>query len=313
MKTFVVENKCFFIQNQIKFVENEIKSKYDVAELNISIEFLQNVIKQVKDVKNVVADYNQELEKNNFPSTLKFLKKIEEKNKRITDILKKYQNYKIIFLENFSSSINSWIQNEKNLKGKKQENYITSFFDCLDEHFKSNNLPLSGHKPKLNSKNFYFYVVEWKLKINIFYGGDEEKFQSIDSWNLFELTSILKKFYNDFSKFNYNDELKIIYQSYEQCVKKNDQNLGEWVSINNIMKLYVEEKEKIQNKLPYPERVFFSFLISSLLDKEIVFEGKRLGKRTATHSAAVKKDEHLWLPKSSTDLQGDNVMYLKFE
>lgn len=294
-------------------MENGIKNKYDVTELNISIEFLQNMIKQVKDMKNVVTNYNQELETNNFPSTLKLLKKIQEKNNRISDILKKHQNFKILFLENYTVEIDLWIQNEKNLKGKKQENYISSFFDCLAEHFKTNNLPLNGHKPKLSSKNFYFYLDDRKLKINIVYGGDEEKFQSIDNWDLSELTSILKKFYDDFSKLNYNEELKIIYQSYEQCVKKNDQNFGAWISINEIMKLYVEEKKKIQIKLLYPERTFFSFLISSLLDKEIVFEGKRLGKRTATHSAAVKRDEHLWLPRGSNDLQGDNVMYLKFE
>ena len=70
-----MERKCFFMQPQIKFVENEIKNKYDVTELNNSIEFLQNVIKQVKDVQNVVINYNQELEKNNFPTTLKLLKK----------------------------------------------------------------------------------------------------------------------------------------------------------------------------------------------------------------------------------------------
>ena len=285
-------------------------SKFGINKLNEIVEHLSSISKQIKDLATLVSNYNSDIEKKDFPSTLKWLPKIDEKNKTLCSFLEKNDNLKLPYIENQTNLIKSWIEKENSLKEQRGKKYTNDTLDKIGEHFKE--LLLKGHYPCFSSKNFKFNLDSKKYKIHLFYGGDEEKIQTFDGWNLTDLSSTLKKFYEYFNKIELNAEIKIIFDCYNESLGKKSQLSGEWVLVNEVLSLYVEKKKNQKISLPYPDRIFFSFLIFRIFNQELIIEQKRLAKRTATHAASVKKDEHLWLPLNDDDLFGENIMYLKF-
>ena len=194
-------------------MDSELKNKFDISKLDESLTYFQTILKQIKDIQTSISNYNLELENNNYPLTLKLLPKIEDKLKKFSQTQQKFPELKIEFLENYVSQINSWISNEKNLKPKKRQHYVDSFFNQMGDHFKSCNLPLNGHNPTFSSKNFKFILDSNKLKINIVYGGDEEKMHLFDGLSLTDVSLTIKNFYEYFDKLELsllNVELSVI-------------------------------------------------------------------------------------------------------
>lgn len=287
-------------------------NKFEVKKLNDFIEFLQTLIKPTKEHASLIQKYHAEMKQKNFPATLKLIPKLMEKNKQLIELLKRNPDSKIMQLENYLLEFEGWLSYEKNQESDRRIQYTSEFMSNLARHFKESNLNLEGNDPKLTCKNFKFILDSIKLKINIMYGGDEEKFKSLESWNLLELTNTVKNFYDYFDKLNLQDEMKIIFDCYVSIIKSKNQQLGDWIQINEILNKYFHEKENRKIELPYSKSAIFSYLIYKITHDQVTVEQKRVGKRTATHSATIKKDEHLWIPRTNEDLVGENIMYLNF-
>ena len=66
--------------------ENE---KFDLEQYSLIQNFMTEVNKKLKDLHLHISKYNEELDKNNFPATLRLLPKITLKIKNLDEILKK--------------------------------------------------------------------------------------------------------------------------------------------------------------------------------------------------------------------------------
>jgi hypothetical protein len=290
------------------------ESKFKLDEINVSQNFIIEVGKNLKDLHSNILKYNEELDKGNFPVTLKLLVKISTKTNNLDKILKQSNEIKIISLEDEVLKIKKWINNENSLREHKKSQYKDFFLHNLFDKFKSCELEVKGNFPIFKCNNFKFELDPRKMTSKLIYGGDKEKIDNFDDWNLESISNSIKNFYDFFKKIRIDEELKIIYQSYINCRNKNSESTVDWIPILDILSEYVKTKKNPNNELKYPEKVFFSFIIYLILQNpsHLIF-GKKMGRRTATHTAAGNKNEHLWIPLNKEDLLGENIMYLSFK
>lgn len=285
--------------------------KFNVDQIIVIQNFINEVGKNLKDLHLNIIKYNDELQKENFPATLNLLPKISFKINTINKILKQNNEVKINYLENEISKITIWLDNQKDIKlqENKKIKYKEFFLDNLYDKSKLKTLEVEGRFPDFHCNNFKFKLDERKFSLKLLYGGDEEKMKIFEDWNLENILNYIYEFYEYFKNINLENELKQIYESYMNCLKNKELGDG-WVSIIDIMSEYVKIKQNINYELVYPERVWFSFLIYKISENHGV---GNIGKRTATHGAASKSDEHLWIPIKTKDLIGENIMYLSFK
>ena len=222
--------------------ENE-ESKFKLEEINVSQNFIIEVGKNLKDLHSNILKYNEELDKGNFPATLKLLVKITTKTSNLDKILKQNNKIKIMYLEDQVLKINTWITKENSLRENKKLNYKELFLKNLFEKFKSQELEIKGNFPIFKCKNFKFELDERKITSKLIYGGDREKIEDFNDWDLEHIPNVIKKFYDFFEKISIDEELKIIYQSYMNCINKNTTTTEEWVPILDILSEYIKAKQ----------------------------------------------------------------------
>ena len=289
--------------------------KFSLDQISNIQNFINEISKNLKDLDSSILKYNKESDKENFPATLKLLPKISLKINNLNKILKQNNEIKITHLENEIFKINTWLDEQKDLKlqENKKMKYKQFFLDNLYEKSKSRKLEFEGRFPGFNSNNFKLKLDEKKFNSKLVYGGDEEKMKIFEDWELEPILNYIHSFYEFFEKINLNNELKYIHESYRNCLK-NKTSDNEWVPIVDILSQYSQIKQNNNNPLIYPERVFFSFLIYKISENpELKVLESRISRRTATHGAAGKTNEHLWIPTKIKDLIGENIMYLSFK
>ena len=93
--------------------ENE---KFNLDQCSRIQNFMTEVNKNLKDLNVHISKYNEELDKNNFPATLKLLPKITLKINNLEKILKQNKEITISSLDNQMSEINAWIGKQKDSK-----------------------------------------------------------------------------------------------------------------------------------------------------------------------------------------------------
>jgi len=292
--------------------ENE---KFDLDQCSRIQNFMTEVNKNLKDLNVHLSKYNEELDKNNFPATLKLLPKITLKINNLEKILKQNKEIIINSLDNQMSEINAWIgkQKDSKLQESKKMKYKEFFLEHLYEKSKLKNLKVEGRFPDFHCNNFKLKLDERKLSLKLLYGGDNEKMKEFDSWNLDEILDYICNFYEFFKKINLENELKQIHDSFTNCLK-NKESGTEWIPIIDILSEYTKIKQKTGNEVIFPERVWFSFLIYQITEKpDLRISDKKITRRTATHTASGKSSEHLWIPIKTEDLMGENIMYLSFK
>jgi len=292
--------------------ENE---KFDLDQYSLIQNFITEVNKNLKDLHVHISKYNEELDKNNFPATLKLLPKITLKIKNLDKNLKQNKEIAISSLDNQMLEINSWIvkQKDSKIQENKKTKYKEFFLDNLYEKSKSKKLKIEGRFPDFHCNNFKLKLDERKFSLKLVYGGDNEKMKEFDNWDLDEILDYIYNFYEFFKKINLENELNQIHESFTNCVK-NQESGTEWVPIIDILLEYTKIKQIAGNKIPFPERVWFSFLIYKISENpDLRISDKKITRRTATHTASGKSSEHLWIPTKTEDLIGENIMYLSFK
>ena len=287
--------------------------KFSLDQISNIQNFINEISKNLKDLDSSILKYNKELDEENLPAILKLLPKISLKINSLNKILKQNNEIKIIHLENEIFKINMWLDEQKKLQENKKIKYKQFFLDNLYEKSKSRKLEFEGRFPGFNSNNFKLKLDEKKFNSKVVYGGDEEKMKIFEDWNLESILNYIYNFYEFFEKINLNNELKNIHAAYRNCLKNKTLD-DEWIPIVDILSEYTQIKENDKNQLIYPERVFFSFLIYKISENsELKVLEARISRRTATHGAAGKINEHLWIPTKIKDLIGENIMYLSFK
>jgi hypothetical protein len=287
--------------------------KFNLDQISNIQNFINEISKNLKDLDSSILKYNKELDEENLPAILKLLPKISLKINSLNKILKQNNEIKIIHLENEIFKINMWLDEQKKLQENKKIKYKQFFLDNLYEKSKSKKLEFEGRFPGFNSNNFKLKLDEKKFNSKVVYGGDEEKMKIFEDWNLESILNYIYNFYEFFEKINLNNELKNIHAAYRNCLKNKTLD-DEWIPIVDILSEYTQIKENDKNPLIYPERVFFSFLIYKISENsELKVLEARISRRTATHGAAGKINEHLWIPTKIKDLIGENIMYLSFK
>lgn len=289
--------------------------KFDLDQYSLIQNFITEVNKKLKDLHVHISKYNDELDKNNFPATLKLLPKITLKIKNLDKILKQNKEIAISSLDNQMLEINSWIvkQKDSKIQENKKTKYKEFFLDNLYEKSKSKKLKIEGRFPDFHCNNFKLKLDERKFSLKLLYGGDNEKMKEFDNWDLDEILDYIYNFYEFFKKTNLENELNQIHESFTNCVK-NQESSTEWVPIIGILSEYTKIKQVTGDKVPFPERVWFSFLIYKISENpNLRISDKKITRRTATHTASGKSSEHLWIPTKTEDLIGENIMYLAFK
>lgn len=289
--------------------------KFDLDQYSLIQNFITEVNKKLKDLHVHISKYNDELDKNNFPATLKLLPKITLKIKNLDKILKQNKEIAISSLDNQMLEINSWIvkQKDSKIQENKKTKYKEFFLDNLYEKSKSKKLKIEGRFPDFHCNNFKLKLDERKFSLKLLYGGDNEKMKEFDNWDLDEILDYIYNFYEFFKKTNLENELNQIHESFTNCVK-NQESRTEWVPIIGILSEYTKIKQIAGDKVPFPERVWFSFLIYKISENpNLRISDKKITRRTATHTASGKSSEHLWIPTKTEDLIGENIMYLAFK
>ena len=289
--------------------------KFDLEQYSLIQNFMTEVNKKLKDLHLHISKYNEELDKNNFPATLRLLPKITLKIKNLDEILKQNKKIVISSLDNQILEINSWIvkQKDSKIQENKKTKYKEFFLDNLYEKSKSKKLKIEGRFPDFHCNNFKLKLDERKFSLKLVYGGDNEKMKEFDNWDLDEILDYIYNFYEFFKKINLENELNQIHESFTNCVK-NQESGTEWVPIIDILLEYTKIKQIAGDKIPFPERVWFSFLIYKISENpDLRISDKKITRRTATHTASGKNSEHLWIPTKTEDLIGENIMYLAFK
>ena len=292
--------------------ENE---KYELEQINNIQNYATEVGKNLKDLYGIILKYNEELDKENFPATLKLLPKISSKINNLNKMLKENNEIKISYLENQVLEISTWLNKQKDLELQKNKKikYKEFFKDNLYEKSTSKKLIVEGRFPDFHCNNFKLKLDERKFSIKLLYGGDEEKMKIFEDWDLENILNYIQNFYQFFEKINLNNELKNIYESYRNCLK-NKVSEEKWVPIVDILSEYTKIKQNNNEQLIYAKRIFFSFLIYKIApNPELKIADERITTRTATHGAAGKSNDHLWIPTKVEDVIGQNIMYLSFK
>ena len=292
--------------------ENE---KFRLDQISNIQNYVIEIGKNLKELQSSISKYNEELDKENFPATLKLLPKITLKINNLNKILKENNEIKISYLENQVLEINTWINKQKDLELQKNKKikYKEFFLDNLYEKSTSKKLIVEGRFPDFHCNNFKLKLDERKFSIKLLYGGDEEKMKIFEDWDLENILNYIYDFYEFFKKINLENELKQIHESYINCLK--NKGLGmEWVPIVDILSEYTKIKQNNNDQLVYPRRILFSFLIYRISENsQLRVAGEKITRRTATHTASGKSSEHLWIPTKTEDLIGENIMYLSFK
>ena len=289
--------------------------KFNLDQSNKIQNYVIEVGKNLKDLHLNILKYNEELGEENFAATYNLLLKLSLKINDLDKILKQNKEIKISGLDNEIVQINTWVknQNDPDLLKKNKIKYKQFFKYNLDEKSKSKKLQVKGLFPKFECNNFKLKLNESNFSLALIYGGDEEKMKKFEDWNLENILNYIIDFYKFFEKINLEDELKVIYESYENCLKNKSLD-EESVPVIDILAEYIKIKEKIKDKLIYPKRILFSFLIYKISkNPNISVMGKRITKKTATRLASSKSDYHLWIPRNMEDQIGENIMYLSFK
>jgi len=289
--------------------------KFNLDQSNKIQNYVIEVGKNLKDLHLNILKYNEELGEENFAATYNLLLKLSLKINDLDKILKQNKEIKISGLDNEIVQINTWVknQNDPDLLKKNKIKYKQFFKYNLDEKSKSKKLQVKGLFPKFECNNFKLKLNESNFSLALIYGGDEEKMKKFEDWNLENILNYIIDFYKFFEKINLEDELKVIYESYENCLKNKSLD-EESVPVIDILTEYIKIKEKIKEKIIYPKRILFSFLIYKISkNPNISVMGKRITKKTATRLASSKSDYHLWIPRNMEDQIGENIMYLSFK
>ena len=292
--------------------ENE---KFRLDQISNIQNYVIEIGKNLKELQSSISKYNEELDKENFPATLKLLPKITLKINNLNKILKENNEIKISYLENQVLEINTWINKQKDLELQKNKKikYKEFFKENLYEKSTSKKLIVEGRFPDFHCNNFKLKLDERKFSIKLLYGGDEEKMKIFEDWNLESILNYIYNFYEFVKKINLENELKQIHESYMNCLKNIESGV-EWVPIIDILSEYTKIKQNTNNQLIYSERILFSSLIYRILENpELRVIGEKITRRTATHTASGKSNEHLWIPTKTNDLIGENIMYLSFK
>ena len=285
--------------------------KFNLDQSNKIQNYVIEVGKNLKDLHLNILKYNEELGEENFAATYNLLLKLSLKINDLDKILKQNKEIKISGLDNEIVQINTWVknQNDPDLLKKNKIKYKQFFKYNLDEKSKSKKLQVKGLFPKFECNNFKLKLNESNFSLALIYGGDEEKMKKFEDWNLENILNYIINFYKFFEKINLEDELKVIHESYENCLKNKSLN-EESVPVIDILAEYIKIKEKII----YPKRILFSFLIYKISkNPNMSVMGKRITKKTATRLASSKSDYHLWIPRNMEDQIGENIMYLSFK
>ena len=289
--------------------------KFNLDQINKIQNYVIEVGKNLKDLHLNILKYNEELGKQNFAATYNLLLKLSLKINDLDKILKQNKEIKISGLDNEIIQINTWVKNQKDpdLLKKNKIKYKQFFKYNLDEKSKSKKLQVKGLFPKFECNNFKLKLNESNFSLALIYGGDEEKMKKFEDWDVENILNYISNFYKFFEKINLEDELKVIHESYENCLKNKSLD-EESVPVIDILAEYIKIKEKIKDKLIYPKRILFSFLIYKISkNPNISVMGKRITKKTATRLASSKSEYHLWIPRNMEDQIGENIMYLSFK
>ena len=289
--------------------------KFNLDQINKIQNYVIEVGKNLKDLHLNILKYNEELGKENFAATYNLLIKLSLKINDLDKILKQNKEIKISGLDNEIVQINTWVKNQKDpdLLKKNKIEYKQFFKYNLDEKSKSKKLQVKGLFPKFECNNFKLKLNENNFSLALIYGGDEEKMKKFEDWDVENILNYISNFYKFFEKINLEDELKVIHESYENCLKNKSLD-EESVPVIDILAEYIKIKEKIKDKLIYPKRILFSFLIYKISkNPNISVMGKRITKKTATRLASSKSEYHLWIPRNMEDQIGENIMYLSFK
>lgn len=289
--------------------------KFNLDQSNKIQNYVIEVGKNLKDLHLNILKYNEELGEENFAATYNLLLKLSLKINDLDKILKQNKEIKISGLDNEIVQINTWVknQNDPDLLKKNKIKYKQFFKYNLDEKSKSKKLQVKGLFPKFECNNFKLKLNESNFSLALIYGGDEEKMKKFEDWDAENILNYISNFYKFFEKINLEDELKVIHESYENCLKNKSLN-EESVPVIDILAEYIKIKEKIKDKLIYPKRILFSFLIYKISkNPNISVMGKRITKKTATRLASSKSEYHLWIPRNMEDQIGENIMYLSFK
>ena len=133
--------------------ENE---KFSIEQINNIQKYVIELGKNLKELHMRISKYNEELDKENFPATLKLLPKITSKINDLNKILKENNEIKINYLENEISEINTWMNKQKDLELQKNKKikYKEFFLNNLYEKSTSKKLVVEGRFPDFHCNNF---------------------------------------------------------------------------------------------------------------------------------------------------------------
>jgi len=297
--------------------------------LDSVVRSLENYSKQAiainKNVKELLATlkaYQQESSQNNLPNMQASLTKASAKLDAIQSKLSANPQDKMI------ASLNEWISNEGKNVRKKSEEYADDFVHELNERLSDAGFDFKGHYPLFYVRNVKVRLDPTKLRVTLVYGGDEEKILEIQGLDSKAVVSALKSFYDYLEKLNYRKELDPLFKAYVHAVRKDGKSEGEWAPIIKVLNEYIMQRNSSEQNReffinpskgsfreigPYGSRIVFSYMLYKLLKSNLTARGGyRLNKKTAIHGSAGKWEEHLWLPITENDVQGENAMYINF-
>jgi hypothetical protein len=231
-------------------------------------------------------------------------------------------------LDKTITSLKDWISEEQKTLKRKTEEYFDRFIQDLSDNLNKAGFELKGNYPNLQVRNIKVRADPIKLRVSLVYGGDEEKISEIKGFDSKAIVNAIKSFYEYVEKIDYQKELEAVYKAYIHAARREKKEEGDWIPIIHVMNEYVmlwnssernkeffvnPSKNSFREIGPYSSRIIFSYALYKILQSNLVAQGKyRLNKKTAIHGAARKWDEHLWIPITQEDVQGENAMYLNF-
>lgn len=278
--------------------------------------------RNIKDLLAILKSYRSNSSLNDFPSMQDSMTKTNNKLESIQSKLASTSLDKTI------ASLREWISEEQKTIKRKGEEYSDRFIQSLSDNLNNAGFELNGNYPNLQVRNIKVRADPIKLRVSLVYGGDEEKISEIKGFDATAIVNAIKSFYQYLEKINYQKELEAIYSAYIHAARKANKEEGDWIPIIRVMNEYVmlwnssehnkaffvnPSKSSFREIGPYSSRIIFSYALYKILQSNLVAQGKyRLNKKTAIHGAARKWDEHLWIPITQDDVQGENAMYLNF-
>jgi hypothetical protein len=297
------------LENVIKYLEEYLKQALTVN-------------KNIKEIIRSLQKYHAESSEDSFPEIQTLLAKTSNKLENLQSKVNSINQDKIVRI------LNDWLNEEKTGLKKKSDDYFERFTIDLQKNLNDFGFDLKGHFPNFHVGNVKVKSDPTKIRISLVYGGDEEKISNIQGFDGKAVASTIKSFYEYVEKIDYQKEIDSIFTAYLQTIRKGGDNAGSWSPIIKVMNEYImlwnssehnraffvnPSKDAFREIGPYSSRIIFSYILYKILQSNLTAKGRyRLNKKTAIHGAASKQEEHLWLPITKEDIQGENAMYLNF-